>query len=182
MHTANPTQKHQTWNIMKERSIVKIRYPNFILWLGHKHSLQYTCLSQEKKLRSLNIMENYNTKNSCKMQGFYWVSEKLSRIKSYSVIFAKDFRFGKFYNAYKFIKFWFSQIGIFSCFAWDHRKIINISSANMFKSRKNHFLKHIKGNQNTQIILKIIQGRTYIIKCQRLIYLVGGCLLWNFLG
>ena len=47
----------------------------------------------------------------------------------------------------------------------------------MFKSRKNHFLKHIKGNQNTQIILKIIQGRTYIIKCQRLIYLVGGCLL-----
>ena len=29
----------------------------------------------------------------------------------------------------------------------------------MFKSRKNHFLKHIKRNQNIQIILEIIQGR-----------------------
>ena len=142
----------------------------------------YLFESREKITFFKHIMGNYNTKSSCKIQGCCWVSKKLFRIKVYSVIFTKGFRFAKFCNAYKFIKFWFSQMGIFSCFACDHRKIISISSANMFKSRKNHFLKHIKGNQNIQIILEIIQGRTYIFKCQRLIYLVRSCLLWNFLG
>ena len=50
-------------------------------------------------------------------------------------------------------------MGIFpSCFACDHRKIINMWCIYLIQ-RKIIFFKYIKGNQNTQIILEKIQGR-----------------------